>query len=129
MATPRVTEDAKLSSNSPIAVAKLKEMCSQVCGSVISPETVYTHALTSEWNDRIIKGVLDLLVAESKRHKFLIYSTVVERDESSSTRGMHSTTGAYWNSAKDGIWNYKWGGGTADRGMDVVISIAWISLE
>lgn len=42
-------------------------------------------------------------------------------------RGMHSATGAYWNTEQDGIWNFKYEEAEA-KGMDVVISVLWISM-
>jgi hypothetical protein len=42
-------------------------------------------------------------------------------------RGLHSATGAYWNEATDGMWSYKYEGGE-DKGLDVVISVIWISI-
>lgn len=41
-------------------------------------------------------------------------------------RGMHSATAAYWNESTDGMWSYKYEGGE-DKGMDVVISVIWMS--
>lgn len=42
-------------------------------------------------------------------------------------RGMHSATGAYWNNKKDGMWNFKYEA-IENRGLDVVVSIIWISI-
>lgn len=42
-------------------------------------------------------------------------------------RGMHSATGAYWNTEKDGMWSYKYEGGEA-RGFDVVICVLWMAV-
>ncbi|RDW91223.1 hypothetical protein BP5796_02388 [Coleophoma crateriformis] len=42
-------------------------------------------------------------------------------------RGMHSATGAFWNEKTDGMWSYKYEGGES-KGLDVVISVIWISL-
>ncbi|RDL37894.1 Dynein light chain [Venustampulla echinocandica] len=42
-------------------------------------------------------------------------------------RGMHSATGAYWNEKTDGMWSFKYEGGEG-KGLDVVISVIWISL-
>ncbi|KAI9678106.1 MAG: hypothetical protein M1817_006050 [Caeruleum heppii] len=41
-------------------------------------------------------------------------------------RGMHSAVGAYWNNQTDGYWNWKFEGG-AHRGMDVVVTVIWVS--
>lgn len=40
---------------------------------------------------------------------------------------MHSASGAYWNTDKDGLWSFKYEGGEA-RGMDVVVSVMWIAI-
>ncbi|KAL3424315.1 dynein light chain [Phlyctema vagabunda] len=42
-------------------------------------------------------------------------------------RGMHSATGAFWNEKTDGMWGYKYEGGE-NKGLDVVISLIWISI-
>ncbi len=42
-------------------------------------------------------------------------------------RGMHSATGAYWNEKTDGMWSFKYEGGEG-KGLDVVISVIWISI-
>lgn len=42
-------------------------------------------------------------------------------------RGMHSATGAYWNEKTDGMWSFKFEGGES-QGLDVVISVIWISI-
>jgi hypothetical protein len=42
-------------------------------------------------------------------------------------RGMHSATGAYWNEKTDGMWSFKYEGGEK-KGLDVVISVIWISI-
>lgn len=42
-------------------------------------------------------------------------------------RGMHSATGAYWNEKTDGMWSFKYEGGE-EKGLDVVISVIWISI-
>lgn len=40
---------------------------------------------------------------------------------------MHSATGAYWNGKTDGMWSFKYEGGD-NKGLDVVISVIWISI-
>ncbi|KAI0400486.1 Tctex-1 [Xylaria palmicola] len=42
-------------------------------------------------------------------------------------RGMHSATQAFWNEKTDGMWSFKYDGGEG-KGMDVVISVIWISI-
>ena len=42
-------------------------------------------------------------------------------------RGMHSATGAYWNNEKDGMWSYKYEGEA--KGLDVVVSVVWVSMS
>lgn len=42
---------------------------------------------------------------------------------------MHSATGAYWNSEKDGMWSFKWDGKEeGERGFDVVVSVVWVGV-
>lgn len=40
---------------------------------------------------------------------------------------MHSATGAFWNTEKDGMWSYKYEAGEG-KGLDVVIGILWIAV-
>lgn len=42
-------------------------------------------------------------------------------------RGMHSATQAFWNEKTDGMWSFKYDGGEG-KGMDVVISVIWVSV-
>lgn len=42
--------------------------------------------------------------------------------EAGGPKGIRTTSGAYWNSEKDGIWNYKYEG----KGVDAILSIAWV---
>ena len=42
-------------------------------------------------------------------------------------RGMHSATGAYWNTEKDGMWSYKYEAGET-KGFDVVICVIWMAV-
>ncbi|KAI1438458.1 tctex-1 family protein [Xylaria sp. CBS 124048] len=42
-------------------------------------------------------------------------------------RGMHSATQAFWNEKTDGMWSFKYDGGEG-KGMDVVVSVIWVSL-
>jgi hypothetical protein len=42
-------------------------------------------------------------------------------------RGMHSATQAFWNEKTDGMWSFKYDGGEG-KGMDVVISIIWVTV-
>lgn len=62
-------------------------------------------------------------------YKYIVYVTLIERvsDSATSLRGIRTSSGAFWNSDKDGMWNHKWSspGGTSS-GVDVVFSIAWI---
>lgn len=52
----------------------------------------------------------------------------VASDPERGRRGMHSATGAYWNNETDGMWSYKYEGGES-KGMDVVISVIWVSVS
>jgi len=42
-------------------------------------------------------------------------------------RGLHSATGAFWNEKTDGMWSFKYEAGE-NKGLDVVISVIWVSL-
>lgn len=41
-------------------------------------------------------------------------------------RGMHSSTGGYWNEKTDGMWSYKFEG--ENLGLDVVLMVIWVSI-
>ncbi|KAK9381254.1 Tctex-1 [Kockiozyma suomiensis] len=128
MSSPRLSDQGvKLASNSPIPVAKLEEICSKALASIISPSTIYKHENTSSWNELIVNAVLKALIAESSANKYIVYSTIIQHDPSNVTRGIHSTSGAYWNNEKDGMWNYSWTGGAEENGLFVVLSIAWVT--
>jgi hypothetical protein len=100
-----------------------------------------THSLTRPTQ----KSILTALISESKgevQYKFAVNSTIIQHltdprpagSDAATTpstatvgrRGMHSATGAYWNTEKDGIWNYKYEGGEA-KGMDVVVCVMWVA--
>ncbi|KAK7207801.1 Tctex-1 [Myxozyma melibiosi] len=128
MTTPRLSaQGTKLAANSPIPTAKLEDICSKALSSIIQPTTVYKHDSTASWNDAIINTILKSLVAESSTCKYVVYSTIIQNEPAAVARGIHSTSGAYWNNEKDGLWNYSWTGGAGDEGLYVVISIAWIT--
>ncbi|KAJ8099051.1 Tctex-1 [Lipomyces tetrasporus] len=130
MASPRVPEEStKLSSNTPISLSKLSDICTEACSETIPPDTVYDHSRTSSWNEQIIHAVLKSLIGACSTHKFIVYTTIIQRDVTALSRGIHSTSGAYWNNDKDGMYNFSWNGGDKDRGLDIVLSIAWISRE
>jgi hypothetical protein len=60
-----------------------------------------------------------------------------ERDPSAATatdgkphvgrRGLHSATGAFWDSAKDGMWTFKYDGEA--KGLDIIIMLIWIAYQ
>ena len=85
------------------------------------------------------------MIAESSptgqqpHYKFAVNSTIVQHDfqipaggeeeEGSAAvvkKGMHSAAGAYWNSEKDGMYNFKYEKAES-KGFDVIVSIIWIS--
>jgi hypothetical protein len=105
----------------------------------VSPSSNHFFSLSNQ------KNILNSLISETKgevQYKFAVNSTIIQhltdpRPAGSDTtpaastgtvgrRGMHSATGAYWNTEKDGIWNYKYEGGEA-KGMDVVVCIMWVA--
>ena len=77
--------------------------------------------------------MIQSLVNETSREsevspfKFAVNSTIIQNKDGGK-RGMNSSTGAYWNSARDGMWSYKHDGGE-EMGMDVVISVIWVALD
>ncbi|KAL8665495.1 MAG: hypothetical protein Q9202_002200 [Teloschistes flavicans] len=99
--------------------------------------------------------ILKSLIAESStptqssQYKFAVTSTIIQHttppqiqpppsdaadtnggDQRASQvgrRGMHSASGAYWNTEKDGMWNWKYTK-SEQKGFDVVLSIIWISI-
>jgi dynein light chain Tctex-type 1 len=66
-------------------------------------------------------AILLKLKQESASYKYIIYVTLLDH-HASGPKGIRTTSGAYWNSEKDGMWNYKFEG----TGVDAIISIAWI---
>ena len=42
-------------------------------------------------------------------------------------RGMHSATGAFWDSSKDGMWTFKYDG--ESQYMDIVIMLVWVAYQ
>ena len=63
-------------------------------------------------------------------YKFSVNSTVIQQesggDVEKGPRGMHSASGAFWNSEMDGQWSYKVDGEKDGRGFDIVIAVVWI---
>ncbi|KAG9525123.1 dynein light chain, cytosolic, partial [Aureobasidium melanogenum] len=132
-------------STCPVTETRLSQIAADACNSAFSSATTYNHAQTEQWNSEIIKSILTALISESKgevQYKFAVNSTIIQHltdprpagSDASATpstatvgrRGMHSATGAYWNTEKDGIWNYKYEGGEA-KGMDVVVCVMWVA--
>nr|OQO18781.1 hypothetical protein B0A51_13753 [Rachicladosporium sp. CCFEE 5018] len=132
--------------NSPISLATLTDLATFACSSTLSTATSYTHADTQSQNERIINTLLQSLIitttsepssteSHSGQYKFAVTSTIIQHLEGREAdgegkvekRGMHSASGAYWNSERDGMWSYKWEGGEG-RGMDVVVSVMWIGV-
>ncbi|KAK9452916.1 Tctex-1 [Dipodascopsis uninucleata] len=126
MATPRVPEETALSSTCPIPIEQLNELCKKSCEQLILPETTYAHDKTTFWNEALIKAILKSLIDVCPTHKFIVYSTIIQNDTTTKSRGIHSTSGAYWNSETDGMYNFQWAGGVQDAGLNIVISITWI---
>ncbi|KAH0389276.1 dynein light chain, cytosolic, partial [Aureobasidium melanogenum] len=132
-------------STCPVTETRLSQIAADACNNAFSSATTYNHAQTEQWNSEIIKSILTALISESKgevQYKFAVNSTIIQHltdprpagSDASATpstatvgrRGMHSATGAYWNTEKDGIWNYKYEGGEA-KGMDVVVCVMWVA--
>jgi len=83
----------------------------------------YDHYSTESWNAHIINTILSQLLNETSsdeqppQYKFAVNSTIMQHSaddtangdvSSPGKRGMHSASGAYWNSDKDGMWNFKY---------------------
>lgn len=87
------------------------------------------------------------MIAESSptgqqpQYKFAVNSTIVQHDFQSPAeggdgddnaavvkKGMHSAAGAYWNSEKDGMYNFKYEKAES-KCFDVIVSILWISIS
>ncbi|OQO02897.1 hypothetical protein B0A48_11180 [Cryoendolithus antarcticus] len=126
-----------MATNSPIPLATLTDLAASACSSALSTATSYTHADTQSQNERIINTLLQSLISATTssetsevstgQYKFAVTSTIIQHLEGREAegegklekRGMHSASGAYWNSERDGMWSYKWEGGEGRR-MDVV---------
>ncbi|KAL8970444.1 MAG: hypothetical protein Q9183_001522 [Haloplaca sp. 2 TL-2023] len=143
------------SQNQPISHSRLEEIATNACDTIFQFVDSYEHSRTEAWNNSIINSVLKSLIAEASTptqtpvHKFAVTSTIIQHttpplsrpppDEAAAAngadqqgnsigrRGMHSASGAYWNTEKDGMWNWKYTKGE-DKGFDVVLSIMWISI-
>ncbi|KAL1302837.1 hypothetical protein AAFC00_003170 [Neodothiora populina] len=139
--------------SSPVSLQRLKQIATDACDSALEKAESYNHSQTEQWNNAIIGKILSSLISESKPanapadaqapFKFAVNSTIIQHlsdprptgsDSQSSSdpakvgrRGMHSASGAYWNTEKDGMWSFKYEGGEA-KGMDVVVSVMWIAI-
>jgi len=128
------------SSNFPISDADLTKIASEACTTTISTATSYDHTQVSAWNTSIINTILKSLISSttppssaSPPYKFAVNSTIIQHlsaaggdGEPVGRRGMHSASGAYWNSERDGMFSYKFEG-AMERGFDVVVSVVWIA--
>lgn len=73
-------------------------------------------------------------------YRFTVNSTIVQQgvidktaaaDGSQSNagkRGMHSASGAFWDVNRDGMWTFKYPG-AEERGLDIVVSVTWFSVN
>jgi len=118
----------------PLSEDRLEQIASKACGEALAGVAQYTHALTKEWNNQIIGKMIENLVAattgdDATSYKFAVKSTIIENSAAGGTakRGMNSAVGAYWNSAKDGMWTYKYD--TDKMGFEVIITVIWIALD
>lgn len=79
----------------------------------------------------MLAGIQSESGSSSSSYKYIVYVTIVERvsDKASSLRGIRTSSGAFWNQDKDGMWNHKWASPASVRGtggVDVVFSVAWV---
>jgi hypothetical protein len=93
---------------------------------------------TTPYKFAINSTIVQHVVPNSQVHKSTGTSTATDADseapKSSATekkgqagrRGMHSSTGGYWNEKTDGMWSYKFEG--ENLGLDVVLMVIWVSV-
>ncbi|KAF2086074.1 hypothetical protein K490DRAFT_67000 [Saccharata proteae CBS 121410] len=141
-------------SNAPVSETRLKQIATDACDHALQNAESYVHSSTEKWNNEIIQAILKALISETTvpphnqpNYKYAVNSTIIQHtptvsrpadsadsspsDESSGPRGgrrgMHSASGAFWNNEKDGMWSFKYEAGEK-KGLDVVISVMWISI-
>lgn len=136
-------EESHATSLGPVPAEKLTEIATQACKSAFETAQGYDHGSTTSWNTSIINAVLQSLLSETSQdgkqpqYKFAVTSTIIQHTSVSEAanapdgtaggkRGMHSATGAFWNSEKDGMWSHKHE--EDEKGLDVIISVIWISV-
>jgi len=132
------------STNSPISLKRLEQIASDACNSVFKDVTEYDHPLTGQWNKELIGKVLKSVTAEAVQegtsnpaYKFAVNSTIVQHvppppstggnAKKAGRRGLHSSTGGFWNEKTDGMWSYKWDG-AEEKGLDVIVMLIWVSV-
>ncbi|KAK9466288.1 Tctex-1 [Lipomyces arxii] len=129
MSAPILTEDSlKLAGNTPISIDRLGEICKKACEDAIPQDYIYEHAKVAAMTQSIVQSSLKQLVDACQTHKFIVYVTVIQRGPGA-TRGIHTGSGAFWNSEKDGMFNYSFSGGDSEHGVDTVVSVSWIARE
>ncbi|CAN6602256.1 hypothetical protein TRVA0_002S00892 [Trichomonascus vanleenenianus] len=114
-----VQDSGSLGSNSPLSPDELQDICKNACGDLLDSE--YDHEKSSEWNSRVINSILGKLREATKSYKFVTYVTLVDKS-SAGPNGIRTSTGSYWNSEKDGVWNFKIQGSK----IDAIVSIVWV---
>lgn len=93
-----------------------------------TPATPYKFAINSTIvqhvvpNSQVNKAVGTSTEAGAGEAK----SSATEKKGQAGRRGMHSSTGGYWNEKTDGMWSYKFEG--EDLGLDVVLMVIWVSV-
>ncbi|KAF2100497.1 dynein light chain, cytosolic [Rhizodiscina lignyota] len=134
----------------PLSETRLRQIATDACESTLGSQSEYVHSSTPSWNSSIINKILEALISETAparkdqppAWKFCVNSTIIQHPEAvrageeddedekegkgRGKRGMHAASGAYWNNEKDGMWNFKFQG-EEQLGMDVVVTIMWIS--
>jgi len=123
-------------SNSPLSTDRLEQIASKACDAIFANVSEYEHKSTQGWNNEIINKIIESLVAATTgegstgQYKFAVNSTIIQNSpgHEGGKRGMNSSVGGYWNTAKDGMWTYKYE--TREKaGIDVVITVIWMAVD
>lgn len=82
--------------------------------------------------DHILRNLVETTASgeNASQYKFAVNSTIIQHSASggaATRRGMHSASGAFWNNEKDCMWSWK-SKGLENKGMDVVVSVMFISI-
>ncbi|KAH7094644.1 Tctex-1 [Paraphoma chrysanthemicola] len=131
-----------MATHSPLPTSDLEHIASNACETAIGAAEAYDHSKVADWNTAIIQTILKSLIEKTSTgsgenaqpaFKYIANSTIIQHigspsePEKHGRRGMHSAVGAYWNNEKDGTYSYKWEA-AEKKGMDIVITITWVTI-